>query len=99
MPIETYRLEVRESESGDGIAADVYSDDGLVESSARVPYEDYDLEPSDGNPEPVVREVTADVTTIDVQFERDDAGFLFRVLGDRDELVAERVDDVEWGIE
>ncbi len=98
--METYRLEIREMETGDGIDADVYGADDLIEASTQIAYEDYDLEsPSAGRPSPIVREVTADVTTTDLQFERDDAGFVFRVLGDRDELATERLADEEWGLE
>lgn len=100
MTIETYRLEVREVEDN-GIDVDVYDEDDLVEASTRIPYDDYDLDPADGreDPSPIVREVTADVTTLDVQYERDDGGFSVRVLGDRDELLTERVDDESWDLE
>lgn len=99
MTIETYRLEVRDAD-GEGLDADVYGSDDVIEASTRVAYDDYDLEPvADHDPEPRVREVTADVTTLDLQIERDAAGFSVRVLGDRDDLVTERVDDEDWGLE
>ncbi len=99
MPLQTYRLEVRDTETG-GIDADVYGEDDLVEASERVVYDEYGLE-SDGSAESdaIVEEVTADVTTLDIQTERDGAGFSFRLLGDRDELATVRVNDEEWGLE
>lgn len=100
MTMETYRLEVEEMTEREGLTADLYGEDDLVEASTRVAYEDHGLEPSDDREDDVrvTREVTTDVTTIDVQFERDDAGFAFRVLGDRDEIATERLDDEELGV-
>lgn len=99
MSLQTYRLEVRATDTG-GIGVDVYGDDGLVEASTRVVYEEYGLE-SDGSTgsDTIDETVTADVTTLDIQTERDDAGFSFRLLGDRDELASVRVDDEDWGLE
>lgn len=99
MSLQTYRLEVRDTDTG-GIDVDVYGDDGLVEASTRVVYEEYGLE-SDGSAESdtIDETVTADITTLDIQTERDDAGFSFRLLGDRDELATVRVDDEDWGLE
>lgn len=96
--MENYRLELSETESGDGISADLYDDEGLIAESTRATYADYGLAPDregDG-PGPVVREFTADVRTHEVQYARDDGGFEFRVLGDGDELARARVDDEEW---
>ncbi|WP_049923695.1 hypothetical protein [Halopiger djelfimassiliensis] len=100
MSLETYRLEVRETETS-GIDADVYGSDDLIEESAHVAYDDYDLEPPETRETPPAdaEEITADVLTIDLQFERDDAGFTFRLLGDRDELTTVRVEDDDWGLE
>ncbi|SEV80719.1 hypothetical protein [Natrinema salifodinae] len=99
MTMQTYRLEIREAEAN-GIDADVYNEDGTVEASTRVAYDDFDLDPPgsrDDEPN-ATTEVTADVTTLDLQYERDDAGFAFRLLGDRDELTSIRIDDEEWGL-
>ncbi|WP_254768630.1 hypothetical protein [Salinilacihabitans rarus] len=100
MPIETYRLELREDDAATGLDVTVYGDDDLVETSTRITYEAYGLEPAADreDPAPIEREVTADVTTTDVQFERDGAGFSVRLLGDREVLLAERVDDESWGL-
>ncbi|WP_345781488.1 hypothetical protein [Natrononativus amylolyticus] len=97
--MKTYRLELRDTT--DGIDADLLDEDGLVETSTRIAYEDHGLEPAGDREEPssTDREVTADVTTLDVQYERDGDGFTVRVLGDREELVTERVEDEEWGLE
>lgn len=100
MTMETYRLEVRETDEP-GIDADVYGEDELIEESTHVSYADYDLEvpdERDGQPSRSA-EVTADVMTIDLQVERIDSGFSFRVLGDRDELTTVRIDDEEWSLE
>lgn len=98
MSMETYRLEVRETE-GPGLDADVYNGNDVVTESTYISYDDYDLEPpssssSDGQ-QSYSEEVTADVTTVDLQYERDDAGFVFRLLGDRDELASVRIDGEE----
>lgn len=99
MAIETYRLEVREA-GANGIDADVYDADGLVAASTHVSYDDFGLEPPDSREESPSRteEVTADAMTIDLQYERDDGGFAFRLLGDRDELARVRIDDGEWDL-
>ncbi|ELY48765.1 hypothetical protein [Natronolimnohabitans innermongolicus] len=99
MTMQTYRLEVRETES-EGIDADVYGDDDLVEESTRVSYADFDLEPPESRDEAPAysEEITADVTTMNLQYERDDGGFEFRLLGDRDELTRIRIDDEEWDL-
>lgn len=99
MSMETYRLELRETETN-GIDADVYGSDDLVEESTRVSYEDYGLEPPESRDEPpsYSEEITTDVTTLDLQYERDDGGFEFRLLGDRDELMRVRIDDEEWNL-
>lgn len=100
MPMETFRLEVRESDGSAGIDADVYDADDLIRTSARVAYDDHGLESTDDEGgSRIVREVTADVTTLDLQYERDDAGFAFRLLGDGDELLVERVEAEAWGLE
>ncbi len=98
--METYALEIAETESGEGITADVYDEAGTIAASTRANYADYDLEADrdDGPPEPIERETAADVTALDAQFERDDGGFVFRVLGDREELLRARVEDDEWGL-
>ncbi|WP_049914596.1 hypothetical protein [Haloterrigena salina] len=99
MPMETYRLEVREIET-DGIDVDVYGADDVIEESTRVAYEDHNLEPpASRDEEPsYTEEITADVTTLDLQYERDGGGFEFRLLGDRDELTRVRIDDEEWNL-
>ncbi|GAB3666004.1 hypothetical protein GCM10028856_07220 [Halopiger thermotolerans] len=91
--METYRLEVRETEEP-GLDADVYNADDVVEESTYVSYDDYELEPPSQSDErrSSAAEITADVTTVDLQYERDDGGFRFRLLGDRDELATVRIE-------
>ena len=95
--METYRIEVRETDAP-GIDADVYNADDTVEESTYVSYEDYGLEPPASRDEQpsYSEEITADVTAIDLQYERTDGGFSFRLLGDRDELTTVRIEDEEW---
>jgi hypothetical protein len=94
MSLETYRLEVRESDTG--LDADVYDSEEMIEESTHVSYDDFDVEAPDRD-EDVSRseEVTADVTELDVQVQRDGAGFAFELLGDRETLTTVRVDDEE----
>ncbi|ADB63824.1 hypothetical protein Htur_5193 (plasmid) [Haloterrigena turkmenica DSM 5511] len=70
--MRTYRLELRETGTN-GIDADVYADD-VIEESTRVAYENHDLEPPESRDEgpSYTEEVTADVTTLNLQYERDD---------------------------
>lgn len=95
MSMETYTVEIAEDESHEGLSADVYNADGLVADSARVTYADYGVAAvrEDWEPDVVEREVTADVTTLDVQVARHGDEFEFRLLGDREELLRERVSD------
>jgi hypothetical protein len=95
MSMETYTVEIAETESHEGISADVYDEDGLVTESLHVAYEDYGVAAvrDDWEPDVVEREVTADVTTLDLQVSRGDDVFEFRLLGDRAELLRERLSD------
>lgn len=101
MSLETYTLEVAEDETHEGITADVYGEDGLVEASTRVTYSDHSLvaDRDDWEPEPRRTAVDADVLRIDLQVERGDGRFEFRLLGDRDELARERVTDDDWRLD
>ena len=98
--METYRLEVRETDEP-GIDVDVYDADDTVAESTYISYEDHGLEPpaSRDDPPSYSKEITADVTAIDLQYERTDGGFSFRLLGDRDELTTVRVEDEEWDLD
>lgn len=100
MTMETYRLEVRETDAS-GIDADVYGGDDLIEESTHVSYDDFDFEVPEGREEPPAKseEITADVMTVDLQIQRDGGGFTVRLLGDRDELTAVRIDDEEWNLD
>ncbi|MFU8869395.1 hypothetical protein [Natronococcus sp.] len=94
MSLETYRLEVRESDAG--LDADVYDSDEMIEESTHVSYDDFDAEAPDRDGD-VSRseEVTADVMELDLQVQRDGAGFAFELLGDRETLTTIRVGDDE----
>lgn len=97
----TYTLTISEADDGEGITADVYNDDGTIEESTFVAYEDYDLMPdrrADDPPEHR-REVDADPVDFEIEVLRDDAGFEFRLLSvEGEQLVSERVDDDEFGL-
>lgn len=101
MVMRRYTLTVRESETGDGLDVDIHGEDGTIEASTWVGYEDYGVAPDreDGG-DPNVRETefSADVTVLDLQIERDTGAFTLRVLGDRDPLASERVPDEQWGL-
>lgn len=98
MSMETYTLVVREMDTSDGIDADVRDEDGLVAASTRVTYADYDLEVDreDDGPAAIEEAFTADVLSLSLQFQRDDRGFEFRVIGDDRELARATVDDAAW---
>lgn len=97
MSMETYTVEIAETESHEGITADVYDADGLVTESAHVAYADYGVAAvrDDWEPDTIEREVTADVTTLDMQVSRGNDEFAFRLLGDREELLSERLADAD----
>ncbi|WP_293027686.1 hypothetical protein [Natronococcus sp.] len=94
MSLETYRLEVRESDAG--LDADVYDSEGMIEESTHVSYGDFDVEaPNRDGDVSRSEEVTADVIELDLQVQRDGAGFAFELLGDRETLTMVRIDDEE----
>ncbi|AGB39089.1 hypothetical protein [Natronococcus occultus] len=94
MALETYRLEVQGSETG--LDADVYDDEEMIEESTHVSYEDFDAAATEGAAEVSKNEaVTADVTDVDIQVQRDGTAFTFELLGDRETLATIRVDDEE----
>lgn len=100
MVMESYTLRVEGSETGDGLDVDVYDEDGTIEASTWIGYEDYGVRPDRAGDGPNASEAafTADVLTLDLQIERDDGGFTVHVLGDRETLVSERIGDDEWGL-
>ncbi len=99
MSLTTYTLVVRENESSEGIVAEVRSD-GTIDEATRVPYTEHGLTAlrDDWAPEERDTEFTADVRTIRLQTERNDEGFLFRVLGDGETMAEQRVTDDEWNV-
>lgn len=98
--METYRLEVSENTDADELLVDVYNEARLIEVAERVPYAEYALASTDQADETGTRstETTADVTTLNVQVTRAENAFEVRLLGDREELAAERVADADWGL-
>lgn len=100
MPMQTYTLRVAENASHEGISTEVLDEDGMVVETTQLSYGDYGMAAvRDGDgPDPIETEVTADVTSTDLQFSRQDDEFEFRFLGDREVLASERVDDEDWGL-
>ncbi|WP_224447385.1 hypothetical protein [Haloprofundus salilacus] len=101
MSMETYTLRVEETETHGGISADVYDGDDVIATSTHVAYDDYGLAVTgdDRNPEAATEKVTADALSLDVQVERIDGRFEFRLLGDGEELARESVTDDDWELE
>ncbi len=97
MSMETYTLELSEDTEGE-LVAELYDIDGLIEASERLAYEDYALSPDRGDAPERTWDTTADVTALDIQLTRVGDAFEVRVLGDREELIAERITDEEWGL-
>lgn len=99
MSMETYTLELSEDTEGNELVAELYDIDGLIEKSERIAYDDFALAPSEDRDTPErTQQTTADVTTLDIQVTRVGEAFQVRVLGDREELLAERITDEEWGL-
>ena len=97
--METYRMEVSEDPEAEELLVDVYNIDDIIEATERVPYDEYALaSTTDESPDPRTAEATADVMTLDVQIMRVEGAFEVRLLGDREELVAERIADADWGL-
>lgn len=98
MSMETYRMEVSENTDADELLVDVYNIDGLIEVAERVPYAEYALTSEADADETRSTEATADVTTLDIQVTRADNAFEIRLLGDGEQLAAERIADADWGL-
>lgn len=98
MSMETYTLELSENGESNELVAELYDIDGLIEATERVAYDDFSLSPDDEERETAerTRKTTADVTALDIQMTRVGDAFEVRVLGDREELIAERITDEEW---
>lgn len=100
MPMESYTLTVSEDAEAGEMTAELYDIDGLIEATERVAYDDYGLSPEDTGREAPERtqKTTTDVTVLDIQLTRTDGAFAVRVLGDREEVLTERIADEDWGL-
>lgn len=98
--MDTYELVIRETSTHDGIDADVIDEDGLVEETTQVTYEDYDLmvDRDDGEPEPIEEEFTVDATAINLHLERGERNFEFRVVAGDDMVAQVTVTDTDWDL-
>ncbi|WP_224269742.1 hypothetical protein [Haloprofundus salinisoli] len=101
MSMQTYTLRIEETETHEGISADVYDEDDVIAASTYVAYDDHGLAANgdDRNPEAATETVTADALSLNVQVERIDGRFEFRLLGDGEELARESVTDDDWRLE
>lgn len=100
MAMETYTFRIEEAENGEGITADVYDYDGMIQESTWIDYEEYGLLPDreGSSPEPREQEFNVDTMTMNLQVERDGEAFSIRVVGDDEALASERIADEEWGL-
>jgi hypothetical protein len=100
MSMETYTLELSEDTEGNELVAELYDIDGLIEASERAVYDDFALSPDseERDTSERTRQTTADVMALDIQVTRTDGVFEIRVLGNREELITERITDEEWGL-
>lgn len=98
MTMDTYELVVHETSTHDGIDADVLDEDGLVETTTQVTYADYDLmaEREGESPEALEQEFTVDAANIDLQLERGERNFEFRVVAGDEEAARVTVTDTDW---
>ncbi|MFW5938529.1 MAG: hypothetical protein ACOCSN_06260 [Halanaeroarchaeum sp.] len=100
MPMDTYTLVVRETSNHDGIDADVLDEDGLVETSTQLRYNEYGVaaEREDDAPDRIEREFTVNAGSLDIQFERDDQTFAFCAVVDDEEAARIEVSDTDWDL-
>lgn len=100
MAMETYTFRIEEAENGEGITADVYDYDGMIQQSTWIDYEEYGLasDREGSSPEPRKQELNVDTLTMNLQVERDGEAFSIHVLGDDETLATERITDEEWGL-
>lgn len=100
MAMETYTLRIEDDDEREGITADVYDYDGLIEESTWIEYEEFGLRATRKGPSPEAREreFNVDTMTLNLQVERDGEAFSIRVLGDEETLASERITDEDWGL-
>jgi hypothetical protein len=101
MTLGTYELVVQETGAHDGIDADVLDEDGLVETTRQVTYADHGLttEREEDGPCIIEEEFTVDAASIDIQLERGEGRFEFRVIVDEKEAARVTVADADWQLE
>ncbi len=99
MATETYTLRIEEAADAEGITVDLYNEDGTIEESTWIDYDDHGITVDRGTDGPPTheREVTTDALRLGLQIERIGDGFEIRVLGDTGTLETQRIADDEWG--
>lgn len=100
MTMDTYTLVLQETPTHDGIDADILDDDGLVEETTQVTYEDYDVmaERDDGGPDRIEEEFTVDTQTLELQLHRDERTFRFYAVADDEQVAEASVSDTDWNL-
>lgn len=94
-----YTLRVAERDDNEGVTADLYGPEGTIQKTAGALYENHGMEVErEESPDPIERDVTADAMALQIETQRLDSGFDFRLLGDGEELERVRVRDSEWDL-
>ncbi|WP_331236092.1 hypothetical protein [Natronorarus salvus] len=99
MSFETYTLSVREAETEEGISVDLTTEDGAIERSAWIDYDDHGLTTGEGErPAERTSRFETDARRTDLQIVHDGGAFDVQVRGDSGVLDRVRVDADEWNL-
>jgi hypothetical protein len=91
MPMETYRVDVRNNRENDELIVEVYNSEDVITASERASYTE-DMADRDTEESTITMsgEFTADTTVVDVRITDFEDGCEVRVVGDEGELFTER---------
>lgn len=100
MTMDTYELVVREMSTHDGIDVDILDEDGLVEETTQVTYEDFDLaaKRDNGTPQPIEEEFTVDARALNLQLHHNNGTFDFHAVADDETVASVTVTDADWDL-
>lgn len=100
MTMDTYELVAREMSTQEGIDVDILDEDGLVEETTQVTYEDFDLaaERDDGTPQPIAEEFTVDARVLTLQLHHNNGTFDFHAVADNETVATVTVTDTAWDL-
>lgn len=96
MPMETYRIDIRDDRETDELIAEVYNSEDIITASERASYTD-DIADPEESAITMSGEFTADTTVLDVRITDFNDGFEVRVVGDDGDLFTERFSPGEIG--